>query len=412
MKKIFLLICITLLANASFTRAQLFKENKYRSKEETRYYDSVRKDRGYADFIPESREDAEAVPYSYIDVVTINDPVAYEPFGGYMAHIDSLMLEKPELLDDFNKWDSLMRAVANDKIGPVSKSVIIKEERNDDQWAILYTDTKYDDFIFGGPGYWLAYSSDSGKTWKHYFTGLSEKYNYVFKENSRLPLWKDSVTVQIEADMVRQMTEVSHPIPAEFETLRNNIAVSINIPAITKDSDRDGLTDVEEEKMLLDPNNPDTDGDSIIDSKDKNPRFKSIKTDKSIIYETLIESYHPGRDGMEIDPENPPPFKERETDSLYMFSDDISLLVTNDPAIQRINLRRETMIIMSTAEYEAYKEKYPSHFVRSSYSPMFKCDKLKNTFMINSSYLTGGESYAVQKTKKGWKITIISAWIS
>ena len=38
-----------------------------------------------------------------------------------------------------------------------------------------------------------------------------------------------------------------------------------------KDSDRDGLTDQQEKILGTDPENPDTDGDGIIDSKDPNP---------------------------------------------------------------------------------------------------------------------------------------------
>jgi hypothetical protein len=36
---------------------------------------------------------------------------------------------------------------------------------------------------------------------------------------------------------------------------------------------------------MLNPYNPDTDSDGLTDAKDKNPRFKSKKTAKSILYE-------------------------------------------------------------------------------------------------------------------------------
>ncbi len=46
-------------------------------------------------------------------------------------------------------------------------------------------------------------------------------------------------------------------------------------PTPTLDSDSDGLTDQQEGIMGTDPNNPDTDGDGVIDSKDANPLVKN-----------------------------------------------------------------------------------------------------------------------------------------
>jgi hypothetical protein len=70
------------------------------------------------------------------------------------------------------------------------------------------------------------------------------------------------------------------------------------------------------------------------------------------------------------------------------------------------------MIIISTKEYENYKKKYPSHFIESDYSQMFKCDRQMDTYKIHTSHLTGGATYVVQKTKTGWKIFLLSSWIS
>ena len=47
----------------------------------------------------------------------------------------------------------------------------------------------------------------------------------------------------------------------------------LSIKAIAKDSDKDGWTDVEEQRLGLDPNNKDTDGDGIPDGQDVCPNF-------------------------------------------------------------------------------------------------------------------------------------------
>lgn len=407
------LVLINLFLFISYQSTFAQNEKKYRSKEEKAYYDSLSKKWGHKEFIPVEIGTAKKVPYNYVKVIKVDKPAVYDSKQIYSQFWDSTMFFQRESMNDYKKFDSIMQVIRNEKIGNIPKMSIIKEEKLGSKWAVLYFDSKYDDFIYGGWGYWLALSNDSGKTWKQYYTGLTENYYYFFKRNSRIPLWKDSTTLQIECTIVRQITEVVHPMPAEFETIQDSIAVQLDILKIIQDSDNDGLTDIAENKMMLNPDNPDSDKDGLIDSADKNPRFKSIKTDKTIIYETLIENFRPNEKGeMEIDMANPPVFERTKEDSMYMEFESVNIFVTDDKELQGLNLHKETMIIMTSKEYEDYRTKYPSHFIESGYTRMFKCDRKKDTYKIITSHLTSGSTFIVQKTKKGWKIFSISFWIS
>jgi len=409
----FISICMLTIISCGNTFAQDRDEKKYSSKEQDLYYENLRKSWEHKEFTPVSLETATKNPYGYVKVDTIENPAYYNPKQVFSAYRDSIMDSQKENIKDFKKYDSIMQAMFNDKIGGIPKMSIIKQGKYGNNLAMIYTDSKYDDFIYGGWGYWIALSSDNGITWKHFYTGLTENYYYFFKRNSKIPLWKDSTTLQIEGAIVRQVTQVMHPMPAEFEAIHDNIAIQLDLTKICKDSDNDGLTDIVEDKMLLNPNNADTDGDGINDSDDKNPRFKSIKTDKSLIYETLIENFKPNNRGvMEIDIANPPVCKKSEMDSLYGYFNTVNLLVTDDPDFQHLNLQTEKLIIMTTEEYRNYKLKYPSHFIKSDCTPMFKCDKMKDTYIISTSELTSSTTYVIQKTKKGWKIFMLSMSIS
>lgn len=396
-----------------FSYQFVFTQNdrRYKSKQEEIYFDSISKKWKDYEFRPVDVEIAKKIPYVFINVEKINNAAPINKRDVFSNYYDSIMDLNKKDRNNFEKFDSIMTIVENQKIGPIKKMSIVKEGRLSNKWGILYIDSKYDDFIYGGWGYWIAISNDNGKNWNQYYTGLTEKYYFYFKRNSKIPLWKDINTIEIESAIVRQKSAVMHPIPAEYEIVEDNLAVEIDLSKIILDSDNDGLTDVAELKMLLNPNNPDTDGDGIIDSEDKNPRFKSCKTNKSIIYESLIENYSPDEKGkMYIDLSNPQTIKENIENSFDY--DGISIFVTDNEDLQRIDLKKTTLIIMSSKEYQQYEKQYPSHFIKSNYSQMFKCDKKKDTYKIHTSYLTGGNTYLIKKTKEGWTISLIESWIS
>jgi hypothetical protein len=63
----------------------------------------------------------------------------------------------------------------------------------------------------------------------------------------------------------------------------------INIADVLRDSDHDGLTDVEEQRLGLSPNNPDTDGDGIPDGDDTAPDFApSTRSDEDLILQKAV----------------------------------------------------------------------------------------------------------------------------
>lgn len=291
---------------------------------------------------------------------------------------------------------------------PVEASAIIRTEQLGPKLAVVYCSDIYDDFVHGGTGYWIALSNDSGKHWNHYYTGLTNGFFYAFKERSSIPLWKNKDTLQIAACFVRQSSQRIHPLPPMFEELDTAVIVQMDIKGLIKDSDNDGLSDIEEYKMLLDPLNPDTDNDGINDKTDTNPRYKSISSAKAVLYQALLEGpdFIAGH-FMHIDLSKPLQFPPDR------FSDQIDpihkkkewlLIVSNDQDLQHLNLQNRTAIIMSTTEYEAYKTKFPAPFIQYRLSMLFPCDGDENKFLLRISYLTSSSGYIIEKTKTGWNI--------
>jgi hypothetical protein len=66
---------------------------------------------------------------------------------------------------------------------------------------------------------------------------------------------------------------------------------------------------------------------------------------------------------------------------------------------------------MTTKEYQK-SNGYKTELNEMHISPLFKVDKMKDTYKISESINTGGTTSLIRKTKKGWVVEIISMWIS
>ena len=195
---------------------------------------------------------------------------------------------------------------------------------------------------------------------------------------------------------MRLVERSGHPGPGpEYELLKDGIVTEISIDSLKKDSDLDGLTDIVERKMMLNPYSADTDNDGINDYLDLNPRFKRQSNDKSSMYEFLLSQmeYFHGSDTL----------ISFETNSeINHFADTIPmyLIVTDNPDLQNIYPVDSRLIILTQEEYKKHNEQYPNTFLDISISPMFKVNWRKNTYKISTSFMTGGETYLIKKQKK------------
>ncbi len=391
-------------------------------------------------FEPISKDSAVKAPFNYIATDFLDNPAkisdiidsVHIKLKAYDYLMDVDYSEKKDdkkkksntsYMDGFEKYvsisDSIRSIEAKKSIGPLSKPKVIKSEKNNNKWAILYYDFKYDEMLTFGAGYWLAYSEDSGKNWKYNYTGLSERNNYVFKSNSKLPLWKDDHHIQIEADIVRMTDEMGHPLPPEYEPVKDNALVIMDITEILKDSDGDGINDITEKKLFLNPNSTDTDNDGIPDHKDTNPRFKKGDNEFTILYEGLMYGDYEirGKDFFEefdIDISNPKLYSGEDSGFAAMkeIINTIKMIVTDDKNLQQIAPPNETIIILTTEEYKEYEKQNKSKIIKQNFSPLFKCDTKKDTYILRESASYSGRTYEITRTKKGWSVRVVSSWIS
>ena len=424
-KKALILTFLTIM----FCSNLFAQKDKYPSKEQEEYYKNL--NREFVRFKPLDtvfilgfkpeyyeihEENLNYEPYSpdkyltpYQDsIYQIRDSI-HKKIRSIVAPIYQNSKELPDSISNVVKglYESMFSQI--EYIGKVEKYNILKYEKKDNIEAFIYTDYEYEALFYGGgPGIWIAYSENSGKDWKYYYTGIVQMQPVFVKHYSQRPLIKDKNKLEIDACLFRQLSEFSHPIGADFECVKDGIYLVFDINVIAKDSDGDGLTDILEDKLYLDKYNKDTDRDGISDNLDMNPRVHYPRTEETGIYEAILND--------KIDWKNKKGigkllFNENMTYNVTDSTETV-FIITNNKDLMGIQPLKYRVIFITPDEYQNKAKPYNMNPRSMSFSPLFKVDKKKNTYKIFHSFGTGGVDYLIRKTKKGWTIEIISMWIS
>lgn len=166
----------------------------------------------------------------------------------------------------------------------------------------------------------------------------------------------------------------------------------VDIEILKKDTDRDGLHDVEEAMLLLDKNNPDTDGDGIPDGKDLNPLRKPAKqpTETMKIRQAVIEHYM--------------------QNGIRFGMGGVLIIVSEGAGTQSYNNLDCTVLSLNPRDYEAYETRVSG---RGNYFRIFISDPEisddQKDAVVNVSYFHSGLASAryrviLKKENGQWKV--------
>ncbi|SEM94457.1 hypothetical protein SAMN05421856_10979 [Chryseobacterium taichungense] len=421
MKKILIIIVLFIYKISIAQESNICKCNAL-----TKSEDSIKKFTNY-NVTTISKKDALKPPFHFISVKYLK---SHANSGEMVDSVDLkiknfLKLKNIDHDDDllhYQVTDSIKKAEFAKTFGIVPKPLIVKSGKLHHSIAILYsTDNYYKS------KYYLALSTDDGKTWKNYYTGLVRKFNYILKSNSQVPLWKDSEHIQIEADIVRMIQPMNFPGPQEqFETLKNNALLTLNLKEILKDSDNDGFNDLDETlELFTNPLSSDTDYDGISDYEDPNPKYKSTDNDfnrllLAILYGNypVVENSDPRQTEFivnlktfEKDFKNPDIFfHEKEMQSSDPF--DFSFIITDNQSLKTITPIDKKIIFLTSQEFAKYKKNTFMNLYTSHYSKLFPCDDAEDTYIFVMDNVWMGHTYLIKKIPDGWFIKIVSGWQS
>lgn len=303
----------------------------------------------------------------------------------------------------FDNIDNPHYSVPQKIVGGIDELYIIKYEKKDHVEAILYTNNRFEE---GYSGISVAYSSNAGRTWDYYYTGLTQDPLFV-KWYSKYPLIDDEGNIQIEACMTKWVSSTLFSNPG-YKVTKDGLLLTIDMETLRMDSDGDGLTDIEETKLRTDPFNVDTDNDGIPDNLDLNPRCNVPRTGKTLVYEAIIngepESHHFGEKGtlfLPFDEKVEPNFATDTTPTVMILTDDLDIM-----SVQPQNVR---VIFLTSEEYAKTKDQFRSDL---SQLKIITVKQDNGGFKVFKSKFNWGTDYQVKKTTEGWIVEVISDWIS
>lgn len=294
-------------------------------------------------------------------------------------------------------------ASLKDSIGGILRAYVLRYDSINSFHVVVYSDNKYDSYL----GYWVGISKDNGHTWQRYYTGLGDSRPYYIKYKPMVPLIKNDSIIEIEVAEVKQISqEVLPSHPAEFGLTKDNLLLQININRLKEDSDKDGLTDIVEDKLFTNPLSKDTDKDGIDDLKDTNPRYKNKKDKYAALYRHLINSDF--RASLII-PFNEVPVVSKKK---RKYSTPTYIVITDDARIQHVSATDNTVIILSNSEWKQYNVKQASTPTRVYVSSLEPEKDKPNQCIVRVSERGSGISFEITEHKEYWVVKVIGMWMA
>lgn len=386
---------ISLLLFALLVPAFSFgQDNRYQSREEDEYNKNYK----YKHFEPMTEDQIKHYK---------NDFFGFERIENYTPYNDSLWLT-PYQDSVFNlEMKYIMSGEEPDfqrqRVGKIDKACVLKHEKKGQIEAFVYEEPIYGSSL---PGIWVAYSTDSGLSWAYYYTGLLQKKPLFVKWYSNTPLINENGDLQMEACLFIQDRTIGPWGMEHFKLADDGLLLTFDLQTLRRDTDGDELTDIAEAKFHTDPNNPDTDGDGILDNLDLNPRFSLPRTDKTIVFEAVLNederlpfTWGGAYELIPLDEVTLPSYATDTTPTL--------MVVTDDPNLLAVQPTHERIIFLTSEEYESEPRYCSDDLNGYRITPLFKADYLDDTFVFSQSSTKGSSwesGYYATRTKDGWDI--------
>ena len=382
MKKHLVLLLLLMVPAISFSQEEdVMDAMNYSSKEKDSYYEERIKN--YKPWEPMDVDEIRAYKNPFFEIKEIKRYTPYkESEERQQYYYESL---KPK----FQSCPELASKVGNKQIVKYGKKGSVE--------AIVYK--RYEYSFASEVCIDVAYSDNGGESWSFYYTGITHCQPLCVKSQTPTPLFNEQGDLQLEACLLRQISQPTLGHPFDYELVKDGLLLTIDLDVLRKDSDGDGLMDIMETWYLTDPFDVDSDGDGIADGLDMNPRRSGLRSDKTAIFEYLINNEY--------------------SDSILTIAPEVCyaseatravMIVTDNADIYAVQPKNDRLIVLSTEEYENMG-KYYQPMREIIVSPLFKVDEEEDCYLVSIVNNYGSREYLVTKIDNGWKMQVVEMGI-
>jgi hypothetical protein len=278
-------------------------------------------------------------------------------------------------------------------------SSLVRKERDGDRAVALGISREYDaDRQNSDGGYWVYLSEDRGKTWSApLYTGLRVGSPYRVRGGSAIPML-DGDRLQLEVVTREPDPDRITPPPYYFgpgKILERAKVIEISLANLRRDSDGDGLTDIVEQRLLTDPEDPDTDNDGLPDAADPMPGVPFVESAEAASRAAAIASIFE-----EIAGWDPQAYKLGESPARR----ETEVLIADPALFTGFQPVRRTIVI-NEADRDVLGLKV------NTFLKIFFDHSGRRAFVIWAGYYKGGQM-RLEESGGVWKRGMVGQWIA
>jgi hypothetical protein len=159
-----------------------------------------------------------------------------------------------------------------DKDLPVPAETVLRLERRGGERVLLFQSSEYDlPGEIPAYGVWLD-RTDKGRWGAPVYLGLQTGFPYAVTSGSAVPILDgDRVRIEVQVREIDPASITFPPVGLSLKRSEDGVLLEASLAELERDGDQDGLTDVAERRLGLDPARSDTDGDGMADGRDPIP---------------------------------------------------------------------------------------------------------------------------------------------
>jgi hypothetical protein len=269
-------------------------------------------------------------------------------------------------------------------------------------------------------GYWVHLSNDGGHSWQDpLYTGLAERFPYVVRSHSKLPVIAgDTLNVEVDIEELDTSSIMYPPVALRSRRRARDLYLRIPIAELRRDSDADGITDIVEKHLLLDPHNPDSDGDGIPDGQDSMPNVpRSSGQDPShgamaaIIEKMFDVRMRPIIEGIDSADGSDPVAGQFSTMRIgHTLPLEHPIFIEGDAA-DFATLNPNRLVLVYNKAQIAQLQRMTPDFHAISLSPLVLNNAGDRAYVVWSNGWTGGTFRLVREGAR-WRVLTLSQWIT